>query len=283
MTVFTDDGRACYRPVAAPAPNTPEAMMRVRAAVTVLVVLFVLISSVRGAWAQSTDQKEAQSFVSSLAEITYAAAWPTATYKTWRLRGVERVVGGLDIGVRLSGISAFDNGELWLDLVFQLRNGSLYDFLIVDHNAILAQPFSTIDGVLRRLKAAADEHAKNSAARAPSRPPAPSADRSGEGLCLHNPTVIAVKFSYRWGASEWTAGELPTRTEQWFSYPLQSAGQAAPAFEVRFDNNLAEGYTNTQYTLKSSPARLPLGCRDVFRYDFRLDNQVLTMVASPTP
>ena len=250
-------------------------------AATVVAISLVVCICAAGVRAQNnTEEREARGFVEALAQSTYKLAWPTATYKSWALRGVERATGGLNIRVRLSGLSAFDNGDLWLDLMFQMRNGALADLFVERHNAILAEPFSTSKEIVKILKGVADDYARQSAARAAATA-APPASGLVEGACLTNPTTIPIRFSYRWGTGEWTNVDLPSNREQWFSYPIVS-GAASPKLEIRFDNSLAEGYTAREYALPSSQTRLPIRCTDVTRYDFRLNQNVIDLFVATT-
>jgi hypothetical protein len=51
---------------------------------------------------------------------------------------------GYDVPIVLYGRSGWDGGQLWLELVIELRNGAISDVRLGRDNAILARPFSTL-------------------------------------------------------------------------------------------------------------------------------------------
>jgi hypothetical protein len=110
-------------------------------------LFWLLLSSIESA--SSVAQRATQNdgavtaLVNSVAGKIYKLAWPTATYKSVSIEDFEPVDGGVDVTVRLSGSSGFDGSELWLDLVFLVRDGKLQTFKVRDHNAILVPPFIT--------------------------------------------------------------------------------------------------------------------------------------------
>lgn len=115
------------------------------------------------------NEAEARSLVQSLGAFIYGMAWPTATYSASSLHSLSRARNGYDVTVRLAGTSGFSGENLWMDLVIELRNGSLSDVKVRRHNAILSPPFATSQRVAA-LVAAAAEHATADAA--PARQPA---------------------------------------------------------------------------------------------------------------
>ena len=85
-----------------------------------------------------------QNFVNGVASTIYAAAWPTASYRSAALSGISPRSNGADIAVRLYGISAFDQSSLWTDVVIQVRNGAIKDISWGSNNAFLARPGETL-------------------------------------------------------------------------------------------------------------------------------------------
>jgi hypothetical protein len=136
----------------------------------VLTLIFVLALSSRLATAQRTDDARERSFIASVAATVYGVAWPSATYKDWRVKSVERQAGGLDVVVRLSGESMF-GGELWLDLVFKFRNGGFSDLGLREHNAILVPPFETAKTIGAVARDLINDAANNRPAPAPATAP----------------------------------------------------------------------------------------------------------------
>lgn len=123
-----------------------------------LLVWLLLCASWLGtdpAWA--SEEQEAKGLVESIAALTYAAAWPTATYTGASIKSVDPVIGGYDIRVKLSGKSAWSDGDLWLELVFQVRRGGLDDVKVKRHNAILSPPFATTQALGQLLADLANE------------------------------------------------------------------------------------------------------------------------------
>jgi len=138
----------------------------------VLTLICLLALSSRLATAQRTDDAQERSFIASVAATVYGVAWPSATYKDWRVKSVERQAGGLDVVVRLSGESMF-GGELWLDLVFKFRNGGFSDLGLREHNAILVPPFETAKTIGAVARDLINEAAANNRP-APALAPAPA-------------------------------------------------------------------------------------------------------------
>src|SRR5579862_1057019 len=128
---------------------------------------------------QQSDQDKATSFIDSMAQTVYAMAWPTATYKSVSIDGFEPADGGFNVIVKLSGLSGFDQSDLWVKLAFLFRSGGLQDVQVRDNNAILVQPFTTmklLGGVVASL---AQDYAKDNQPAAPAPAPteaAPSSD-----------------------------------------------------------------------------------------------------------
>jgi hypothetical protein len=90
------------------------------------------------------SEGEARGIVGSIAGTIYNLAWPTAQYEDFTLGELRRVDNGWDVPIVLYGKSAFSGGPLWLELVLELRNGSLYDIRLGRDNHILAPPFATL-------------------------------------------------------------------------------------------------------------------------------------------
>jgi hypothetical protein len=153
------------------------------AAIMLACLLCVGLLATRAAAQQSTDdQDNAKSFIDSVAQSVYAMAWPTATYKSVSIDGFEPADGGFNVIVKLSGLSAFDNSDLWLKLAFLFRNGSLQDIQVRDDNAILVRPFATSKALGSIALQLAQDYAKDQnqaqPAPAPQEAPQPQTDQA---------------------------------------------------------------------------------------------------------
>jgi hypothetical protein len=155
---------------------------------TLICLLAFILPAVCAPAQEQSDQDKATSFISSMAQTVYNMAWPTATYKSVSLAGFEPADGGFNVIVKLSGLSAFDDSDLWVKLAFLFRNGGLQDVQVRDNNAILVQPFATmklLGGVVASL---AQDYAKDNpgtnspapAEAAPSQDSAPPAAGAGD-------------------------------------------------------------------------------------------------------
>lgn len=113
-------------------------------AVLFILTLFLSFGLAEPAHAQGTSTHEEESFVYSVGEFLFGLAWPTATYEKVRFGGARAVRGGQDIWMTLYGTSAFSGGELWVELVLEVRNGRIYDLRWGRHNGILAAPGETV-------------------------------------------------------------------------------------------------------------------------------------------
>ena len=114
---------------------------RLRSVLRLLPPLMLLLAG--GVSASGSDKESARSFVDSVAAVVYRLAWPSATYEEVSFRSLDPVQGGYDVFVRLSGKSGIDESDLWLDLVFEWRGGTLHDLRVVRHNAFWVPPFET--------------------------------------------------------------------------------------------------------------------------------------------
>jgi hypothetical protein len=138
---------------------------------------WVLVFSLLAVCARAQQQDErnkATSFIDSMAQTVYAMAWPTATYKSVSIDGFEPADGGFNVIVKLSGLSGFDQSDLWVKLAFLFRSGGLQDVQVRDNNAILVQPFTTmklLGGVVATL--AQDYNKENNQGANPNGEPAP--------------------------------------------------------------------------------------------------------------
>lgn len=112
--------------------------------VTLLLASLLMVALPQAAWSGGDDEGGFTSFINGIGEMLYFLAWPTADYDRVSISDVSAIAGGAEISVRLHGTSAFSGDHLWTDLVIVIRNGEVKDLRWGRHNAILAEPGSTI-------------------------------------------------------------------------------------------------------------------------------------------
>ncbi len=200
-------------------------------------VAFALILLASPAFAQdSRDAREARGLVESVAAGLYRFAWPSATYKSWALKQVQPVTGGLDIVTRLTGTSRWDGSDLWLELLLELRRDGLRDVRVVQHNAILVPPFVTSDAIAQGLVRAIDDYNRSKSTSAASLPNPPG---SISIIAPGQTSAISSDAKYVVGVSVQTADAFLHEGKR-YEYgariiDLVSAGPAAAAGLARGD------------------------------------------------
>jgi hypothetical protein len=236
---------------------------------TILVFAFLALGASAHLQAQTRDEDGVRSFVDSIAAATYAAAWPTASYKKASIKSTSWVEGGYDVSVRLLGESAF-GGDLWLDLVFEIRNGGLSNVRIGGHNAILVPPFETTKALGAVLEDLIKEYESGSANRRPAPSPAAPTYSAGQAgaVCLRNQSSEEIKFSYRWGEGAWQSDSVAAKTNSWYWWTYSGNNRTSPQFYIRFDDNFAAGYTETSYWLPRAEVTLPVKCEAAMQFQF---------------
>lgn len=204
-------------------------------------------------------------FIDSIAETTYNLAWPTATYRKYEIVDFKVADSGFDVIVKLSGISAFDNSDLWMKLGFAFRGGDLKNVWVVDDNAILSAPFQTMKELGKLAADLAKQYAK------PTGQQGATTAAAGEagGICLVNETQAALVFSFRWGNGPWQQGKLEASSAELYWWSYQRGGdRSSPPFEIRYDDSFEEGYTEQAYVLVRYAGHLPFTCETAKKYVF---------------
>lgn len=251
---------------------------------SLIVLTFSLIASSQDT--KTTQKSDIEQFVNSVAKTIYKLAWPTATYRSVSLDGVAFVDEGANVMIVLSGISAFDNDKLWLKLSVMIRNGSIADIRVIDHNAILAPPFATSGAIAKALKETADQYAAQQRAQAPapsateSSPPATSPAAGAEAACLTNETPSPISFDYHWGTGEWKHAALdPNQTlRMWWT--LDAGETASPQLSIRYDDDFAPGYSERDYDLSRTRTVLPISCENVLNFKFAMSGEKILVYAN---
>jgi hypothetical protein len=116
------------------------------------------------------SEREARGVVNSMAGTIYNLAWPTAEYQGVTLGGPQRMYNGWDVPIYLYGKSAFSGDLLWLEVVVELRNGSLHDVRLGRDNAIIARPFATLATTAAIVAAVIEEQQSQQGQVAPRQP-----------------------------------------------------------------------------------------------------------------
>lgn len=216
------------------------------------------------------NQDSARSFVQSVAKTVYNLAWPTATYKSVALDRISPDADGVDIVITLSGLSAFDESDLWVKLALLICHGEFSDIRVIDDNHILVAPFATTNALAQAVKQTVDDYAAQQ--QVPATPmPAPAAPASSvEAVCLSNQTGTAISFQYRWGDGAWTAMQATTDRDLELWWNLSAGEQDSPALSIRYDDDFADGYTERSYVLPRTKTVVPILCDKLANYHFAM-------------
>jgi hypothetical protein len=189
----------------------------------------ILIAVVAPALVAQTAPSRAwyERLVDGVAAVVYNVAWPTATYERVTFRSLNPAANGADVAFRLHGKSLFADGDLWLDVIMQVRGGEITGLKWGDNNGFVP-PGLTTGAMLEAI----NEMTKPSPARSPE-----SAASSGVAVvCIGNTTNATVNFKLKrgQGAANFSLGEGQTMI---FTAPIEDR-----SFEVTFDNRFTEGY-----------------------------------------
>lgn len=248
-----------------------------RAALWLAIVVLAGIAA-----AQTTNNSQQQDsqrgFFDSIAKATYNMAWPTAVYKSWSFAmPVTDADGGIDVVVKLSGLSGFDGSDLWLKLGFAFRAGKLDHVAVVEHNAILMPPFKTMEVFARLGAQLAQQYAQANPAPAPAAPaapaePAPATPAAASGtamaICVRNRINTNLVYTYRWGEGDWSKEQLEAGESMLYWYTLDAGHPAEPPFYIEYDDSFEDGYTPQRYELKRQAVSLPATCDTARQYTF---------------
>lgn len=259
-------------------------MIAVRSPFAPLLLAAVVLSTApSAASAQSAEEKEARGFLSSVAATVFGAAWPTATYKEWGINSIQPVQGGLDIDVRFNGLSGLSGGELWLDLIFQFRQGSLHDIRIRNHNALLFPPFATTRTLASLAVEMAKEYSTSSSAPAQPALVPESAATAAAAVCIVNlDATRTINFQYRWGPdAEWTTSSVQAGYNRWFSWDYANPQEhVSPVFQVRIDVDASDVARWTTYDLERYAANLPVTCDAARQYNLRVADGLIQLTSA---
>lgn len=236
-----------------------------------------------GAQAQSTasEDRQTRSFVDSVGSSLYFLAWPTATYRGVTYDGATKRPNGVDLQITLYGRSAFDDSSLWVELVLQVRNGSVSGIRWGRHNAILARPGETMIALGETLDQLSREYQRSNATRdiestplVPPPPratvpqPPPSAPVSYTAICLANPTDGSMAYTMPW------SGQREERTLKPKEARMYWDVRPGAEFTVTFDNSYGDGYTPGTVVLSGKLLQAaPEACADAEPYNFMTEKQ----------
>ena len=243
-----------------------------------IVVLVVAALCGNPAYAQSddsNDQSSWQKFVDSVGAAVYKFAWPTATYDHVSFQGISQATDGVDVKFRVHGISAFDNGPLWTDVILLIRNGQVDDIRWGANNAQLAAPGETMKALGSLLVQLNKDYNQDHPSTPQDQPqnksslmPPPEPDTSPAAVCMSNPTDQTIAYTLRSGGHSDDHSLAPGKEE------IIWARVAPPEFTVSFDNSFEEGYTDRTMRLPAVVvAGEPATCSDDMTYEFVVDGR----------
>ena len=241
-----------------------NARRRAVATATAIGILLAGLAAPMSAFAQRAPDERAwyERFVDGIASLVYGYAWPTATYQRVEIDSITPRPNGADLVFKLHGKSAWAEGDLWLQVIMQVRDGEIVGFNWGERNGLWPP------GLLSKALIAALNDMlkppKNSSAGAPAPPVRPSASPVAVA-CFSNPTAQALKYTVRIG--DWTDNVTlePGKTSMtWAATPAQG-------FVVTFDNSFADGYTETalRFTAAIRETR-QTSCDDSLIFDFQI-------------
>jgi hypothetical protein len=244
--------------------------------------LILLLSSVAMIAQQSQDERDADSFFHSVAATIYTLAWPTATFKKAEFSGLQRVSNGIAVVMKLSGIGLFGD-DLWLKLGVVVNHDGIQDVKVMGHDALFAGPFETSKAVGQLIVELDKQYSKRQAPSAPSTVPTPLTPSTSPtpetvaAVCVVNSSNININFAYRWGSAEWSKIQLAPQNNQVYFWHYATSERISPDFEIAYDDNLADGYTEQRYNLKRVQAQTPVTCNQASQYEFLLNGNAILM------
>ena len=237
-----------------------------------LAILLLCALSGGLALAQSDDDQSSwQNFVDSVGAAVYKFAWPTATYQRVNFQGVSTMPDGVNLKFRVHGISAFDNGPLWTDVILQVRNGKVDDIMWGENNAVLAKPGETMKALGSLLVELNKQYGQDHPAPTPSQPavaPDPAPEPPLAAVCLSNPTDQSITYTLR------IEGRNENHTLEPGKAYVSWDHVTPPEFSVSFDDSFEEGYTDRTMRLPATVVTdTPSSCSDEMTYEFVLDGR----------
>jgi hypothetical protein len=223
----------------------------------IVCLLFLQVTLVSQSRPQPDPKDVFTKIADSAAAAIYKIAWPTATYKHCELAEIRPANSGFDVIVKLSGLSGWDNSDLWLFLGFAFRDGDFKNMWVVKHNGNWP-PFATANALRRAGEELLKEYEQ-------------SVDQAG-AVCLINATNSPLAFSYRWGDGPWQDGKLLPGSSYMFWWPYgRGSEHVSPPFQISYDDSFEDGYTEQRYTLDRYATKLPLTCPAAKEYRFTTD------------
>jgi hypothetical protein len=249
-------------------------------------VLLLGLTSTVSAQSPSSNSNSIVSFVQSIAQTVYKAAWPTATYKAFTIDSIHPAPSGLDIGVKLSGLSHWDGSDLWVTLVIEVRNGAYHGVRVQDHNGLVPPFFTTgtlAEAAAQMTKAYAAQHAQPAAPPVVTPAPAGTAKTTAQwaaAVCLANTTSGDLAFDYKWGNSAWQQAKVSSGHQLAIWWPYADGPRTSPQLSIRYDDSFADGYTERDYDLDRTQAALPVSCDSATNYKFAMNGSTILLYST---
>jgi len=278
-----------------------------KAPLMVVLALTLSVSTVAQTSSDDTQQNNL-GFTDSIAKFIYSLAWPTATYKDWHMEWPEKDAdGGYDLVVKISGLSGFDQSDLWLKLAIAIRSGNIDHYNVLDHNGAIP-PFFTVAVVGTLVEKFNEEYQKSKASQppatasspaydptpSPSPPPATTATPAEHapptqtvGVCIQNTTNGPVSYSYRWDygsiwKSEWKQTKVDSGYDMIHTYKLNALVPTPPQFDIEYGGGSVDGAPQ-DYVLENGYVPPSANCEDAKQYTFASNGQLLVLTAASAP
>ncbi|MGA2903398.1 MAG: hypothetical protein ABSD98_06185 [Candidatus Korobacteraceae bacterium] len=226
------------------------------------------------------SQKSLSDFFNSIANFTYNMAWPTATYQSWSFDSIRDVPGGYDVVLLLDGRSGWDKSDLWLKLGFAIRSDGVDKVWVVDDNAILVQPFKTMQALGELTADLAKQYQQSQKAQPSSAQPQTASPTTAEALCLSNETSGTLVIKYHWGNDNWSTEMIDANKSTTFWFPTENGATTVPPFFVEYNPSFADPSAMQDYRLEHQAVSLPANCMAAKQYVFSSSGNNIVLQAT---
>src|SRR5262245_4315742 len=226
-----------------------------RARCASLLIFLSLARAAAGGVQSAQDRAWYERFVDGIASAVYGFAWPTATYQRVELERISPVAGGADVTFRLHGASAWASGDLWLQVVMQIRDGQVKDFKWGENNGFWP-PGATSGAILDALNSAMQETKTGRAT--------PAASSAVAVVCFNNTSKGELNYHVTVGKGSKQPFSLAAGRASMMTVPAP-----AETFVVSFDDSFAPGITEKTMAFNAPRlAQTPSTCSDELFLDF---------------
>jgi hypothetical protein len=160
--------------------------------------------------------------------------------------------------MKLDGRGAFSDGELWTEVILEVRNDEIVGLRWGSHNAILAAPGETMTSLGEVVAFLNEEY------------------QGVGGLtfywlsCVKNDTSTTIEYRFRWGTGSWSYHSLESGQHSWHSNLYERV------FDVEFDSSFTSGHEAKLYRLETKLSSRQ-SCDAATRYTFVTDGRTLDL------